>query len=132
MDLCLDLADCAEHIYTTGQVVWSNASGRAGVRFSELSSESLSRLREWLFVNVMAGVANGEAEVARSTFGARRVLRVPTTPTRWLPSPPCSGRWRRLVPTSLLPLQLDCGTRSDFGSRLRRCHCSRGLRIQIS
>src|SRR5580704_207246 len=64
VDLCLDLADCAEHIYTTGETVWSNASGRAGLHFSELSPESLSRLREWLFVNVMAGVANGEAEIA--------------------------------------------------------------------
>src|SRR5450755_1373680 len=68
VNLCLDLADCAEHIYTTGQVVWSNALGRAGLHFSELSPESLSRLREWLFVNVMAGVANGEtndeAEIA--------------------------------------------------------------------
>jgi putative methionine-R-sulfoxide reductase with GAF domain len=64
VSLCLDLADCAQHIYTTGQVVWSNPSGRAGLRFSELTSESLSRLREWLFVNVMAGVANGETEIA--------------------------------------------------------------------
>ncbi len=62
VDLCLDLADCAEHIYTTGKVVWSNASGRAGLRFSDLSPESVARLREWLFVNVMAGVANGEAD----------------------------------------------------------------------
>jgi TPR repeat protein len=63
VNLCLDLADCAEHIYTTGQVIWSNDSGRAGLRFSDLPAESLSRLREWLFVNVMAGVANGEAEI---------------------------------------------------------------------
>jgi TPR repeat protein len=61
VNLCLDLADCAEHIYTTGQVVWSNTSGRAGLHFSGLSPESISRLREWLFVNVMAGVANSEA-----------------------------------------------------------------------
>jgi len=60
VNLCLDLADCSEHIYTTGQVVWSHPSGRTGLRFSELSLQSLSRLREWLFVNVMAGVANGE------------------------------------------------------------------------
>jgi len=66
--LCLDLADCSEHIYTTGQVIWSNASGRAGLRFSDLPQESLSRLREWLFVNVMAGVANGEAEIAAFTI----------------------------------------------------------------
>jgi TPR repeat protein len=64
VNLCLDLADCADHIYTTGQIVWSNESGRTGVRFSDLPDASLSRLREWLFVNVMAGVANGEAEVA--------------------------------------------------------------------
>ena len=68
VSLCLDLAECPEHIYTTGQVVWSHESGRAGVRFSELSSESLTRLREWLFVNVMAGVANGETEVATMTL----------------------------------------------------------------
>lgn len=68
VNLCLELAECPEHIYTTGQVVWSHESGRAGVRFSELPSESLSRLREWLFVNVMAGVANGETEVATLTL----------------------------------------------------------------
>lgn len=66
--LCLDLADCPKHIYTTGQVVWSNASGRAGLRFSELSPESLARLREWLFVNVIAGVANGETDLSSFTL----------------------------------------------------------------
>lgn len=66
VSLCLDLAECPQHIYTTGQVVWSNASGRAGVRFSDLSPEALARLREWLFVNVMAGVANGETELQGS------------------------------------------------------------------
>ena len=64
IDLCLDLADCAEHIYTTGKVVWSKPSGRAGLRFSELPADSLSRLRQWLFVNVTAGVANGEYSAA--------------------------------------------------------------------
>jgi TPR repeat protein len=68
LNLCLDLADCAEHIYTTGQVVWSNSSGRAGLRFSELSPDSVSRLREWLFVNVMAGVAHGEIDPAAGPF----------------------------------------------------------------
>ena len=68
LDLCLDLADCAENIFTTGHVVWSNASGRAGVHFSELSPQSLGRLREWLFVNVMAGVANGEADLDSPRF----------------------------------------------------------------
>lgn len=64
INLCLDLADCKDQIYTTGEVVWSNSSGRAGLRFSELPAESVSRLRYWLFVNVMAGVANGEADLS--------------------------------------------------------------------
>jgi TPR repeat protein len=67
VNLCLDLADCSDHIYTTGRVIWANDSGRAGLRFAELPAESLVRLREWLFVNVMSGVANGEAEIAAFT-----------------------------------------------------------------
>ena len=63
VQLCLDLADCPAQIFTTSRVVWTNASGRAGLRFSALPAESLSRLREWLFVNVMAGVANSEVEL---------------------------------------------------------------------
>jgi TPR repeat protein len=76
VNLCLDLADCEQHIYTSGQVVWANPSGRAGLHFSQLSPESVSRLREWLFVNVMAGVANGEAEVA-PFIGSRADLAPP-------------------------------------------------------
>ena len=63
LNVCLDLAECSDHIYTTGKVIWSNESGRAGLRFSELRSVSLLRLREWLFLNAMAGAANAE-EVA--------------------------------------------------------------------
>jgi hypothetical protein len=64
IDLCLDLADCPEQIYTTGHVIWSNSTGRAGLRFDSLPSDSLARLREWLFVNVMAGVANSEIDLS--------------------------------------------------------------------
>jgi hypothetical protein len=64
VNLCLDLADCEEQIYTTGQVVWSNSSGRSGLRLSQLPADSASRLRQWLFVNVMAGVANGETDLS--------------------------------------------------------------------
>ena len=63
IDLCLDLVDCPQQILTTGRVIWTNDSGRAGLRFSDLPADSLSRLREWLFVNVMAGVANSEVEL---------------------------------------------------------------------
>jgi GAF domain-containing protein len=75
IDLCLDLAG-AEQIYTTGHVIWTNASGRAGLRFSELPPTSLLRLREWLFVNAMTGVANAEeANLAALSAAERAPLR---------------------------------------------------------
>jgi hypothetical protein len=61
MNMCLDLAGSAEQIYTTGQVIWTNASGRVGLRFSELPPGSLFRLREWLFLNAMTSVATADA-----------------------------------------------------------------------
>jgi len=61
VSLCLDLAECEQPIYTAGAVIWVHPTGRAGLRFSALSAASLIRLREWLFLNAMAGVANSEA-----------------------------------------------------------------------
>ena len=104
VDLCLDLADCAEHIYTSGQVVWSNASGRAGLRFSDLAPDSTARLREWLFVNVMAGVANGEADgdakIVPFIGSLDDASAGRTTPILLPRSPPCSARLKRSVPIS--------------------------------
>src|SRR6202521_1208065 len=62
--LCLDLAEAGIQIYTTVQVMWSEASGRAGLRFVQLPESSLLQLRDWLFVNAMASVVNAEAITA--------------------------------------------------------------------
>jgi TPR repeat protein/putative methionine-R-sulfoxide reductase with GAF domain len=64
VNLCLDLAESAGPIFTTGQVTWSSPTGRCGLRFSELAPVSLFHLREWLFLNAMAGVANAEIAMA--------------------------------------------------------------------
>jgi hypothetical protein len=72
--LCLDLAGCPEQIFTSGRVVWVNSSGRAGLRFLGFPPDALSRLREWLFVNVMSGVANSEADLSTPEH------RIPPTP----------------------------------------------------
>jgi putative methionine-R-sulfoxide reductase with GAF domain len=64
VNLCLDLAECSDQIYTSGRVVWSNASGRSGLLFSDLPPVALFRLREWLFLNAMAGVANSEVAIS--------------------------------------------------------------------
>ncbi|HTS34126.1 MAG TPA: GAF domain-containing protein [Candidatus Solibacter sp.] len=76
LDLCLDLAECPEPIYTSGRVIWSNVTGRVGVRFSELPHGSLFRLREWLFLNAMAAVANAD----ESALAAALSQNVPPRP----------------------------------------------------
>ena len=63
-DLCLDLAESSEPIYTSGQVIWSSTAGRSGFRFSDLPPASALLLREWLFLNAMAGVANAQSDAA--------------------------------------------------------------------
>ena len=61
VSLFLDLAG-TEHIAAAGRVIWSNASGRTGLHFSEFSPAALQRLREWLFLNAMTGAETaGEA-----------------------------------------------------------------------
>jgi len=56
LNLCLDL-EGAENICATGSVIWSNASGRAGLHFAPLTPVALLRLREWLFLNAMVGAS---------------------------------------------------------------------------
>jgi GAF domain-containing protein len=80
VNLCLDLAECDQHIYTAGQVIWTNGSGRAGLRFSALPPASLFRLREWLFLNAMAGVANAEAVLAPPITAPSHAESVPPRP----------------------------------------------------
>lgn len=72
--LCLDLAGCSEPIFTSSQVIWINDSGRAGLRFLSFPPDALSRLREWLFVNVISGVANSEPDLSTPEH------RLPPTP----------------------------------------------------
>jgi hypothetical protein len=78
LNLCLDLAECAEHIYTTGQVIWTSSSGRAGFRFSELSPDSLFKLREWLFLNAMAGVDGAGQTPTPAPYGEQHVPAPPS------------------------------------------------------
>ncbi len=74
LDLCLDLSETKTRIGTTGRVVWSNRTGRAGIRFQSLTGQSLRELREWLFVNVLTAFDHARSrtapEVADATNGA--------------------------------------------------------------
>jgi hypothetical protein len=58
VDLFLDLAEAGERISATARVVWSDSAGRVGLGLTPLPGPALQRLREWLFLNAMAGAAN--------------------------------------------------------------------------
>jgi len=69
-DLYLDLAESSGPIQTSGQVIWSSPSGLSGLRFAALPTASLLRLRQWLFLNAMAGVANAEVSTVPNTWNS--------------------------------------------------------------
>ena len=58
LELSLDLSETKAHISALATVVWSEPSGRTGLRFDRMSDESLHQLREWLFANILVACAN--------------------------------------------------------------------------
>ena len=70
ISLCLDLSETKGFIYTTGHVVWSDRSGRTGIRFPEMAESSRRQLKEWLFQAAPPG-----------TFGLPPVPGTVQTPT---------------------------------------------------
>jgi putative methionine-R-sulfoxide reductase with GAF domain len=63
LPLALDLSETGDRIHTTGHVVWSEVSGRTGIRFPDLPEDSLLQLRRWLEVN---NTASGESSTAQA------------------------------------------------------------------
>jgi hypothetical protein len=59
--LCLDLTETKSYVHGSGQVIWSDETGRGGIRFSNLSEISRQRLQEWLFGNLLVACANHTA-----------------------------------------------------------------------
>ena len=64
IEIGLDLAESSEQFTAKARVVWSNANGRAGLGFSSLAEPVQRSLREWLFLNSMAGAANAASSMA--------------------------------------------------------------------
>ena len=56
LPLCLELSATGARIYVVGHVVWSESSGKTGIRFPDVSAQELKHLHEWLEAN-----ANAEA-----------------------------------------------------------------------
>ena len=59
LPLCLELSHTGARIHVIGHLVWSEASGKTGIRFPEMSEACHQQLREWLR-------ANSEAEAAHA------------------------------------------------------------------
>lgn len=57
LPLCLDLSETGVRIYVIGHVVWSESTGRTGIRFPDMSEASLRELREWLEANAKAAAS---------------------------------------------------------------------------
>ena len=61
VNLCLDLVETKSYVHGMGHVVWTDGSGRAAVRFSNLPDPARRLLKEWLFVNLLIACANRDA-----------------------------------------------------------------------
>lgn len=51
LPLCLDLSVTGAKVHVVGHVVWSDRSGRTGIRFPQMSEASRGQLRDWLEEN---------------------------------------------------------------------------------
>ncbi|MFZ0759576.1 MAG: GAF domain-containing protein, partial [Candidatus Sulfotelmatobacter sp.] len=67
VELCLDLAEARGPICAIARVVWSDSTGRVGLSLPLLTNSAQYRLREWLFLNAMAGAANAASSAAPSS-----------------------------------------------------------------
>jgi hypothetical protein len=92
--LCLDLPETKSYIHGSGQVIWSDDTGRGGIRFCGLPESSRQILKQWLFVNLLIGCSNFAARTEQLT---RRVaeesfeLAPPGKPRPAVPQPDRSG-----------------------------------------
>ncbi len=100
LDVRLDFAETKTRISTTGLVVWSTHSGRAGIRFSKLPSQSLLQLREWLFVNVLTAFdhARGWTTLAKAH-----------TPDEVIPAPEPTDNRESLAELNAIRKEVEAG-----------------------
>jgi putative methionine-R-sulfoxide reductase with GAF domain len=75
--LCLDLPETKSYIHGSGQVIWSDETGRGGIRFSALAEGSRHLLKEWLFANLLIACSNHEARTEQLARHEHQVERLP-------------------------------------------------------
>jgi hypothetical protein len=65
VSLCLDLPETRQFVHGSGQVMWTDDTGRAGIRFSFLPDSSRLVLKEWLFANLLVASTNHSARASQ-------------------------------------------------------------------
>jgi hypothetical protein len=92
--LCLDLPETKSYIHGSGQVIWSDDTGRGGIRFSSLPESSRQILKQWLFVNLLIACSNHAARTEQLTQREAEEssdLAPPAKPRPAVPQPDRSG-----------------------------------------
>src|SRR5215467_16025685 len=74
--LTLDLPETRAYLHGHGVAVWSDAAGRGGVRFADLTDTSRRLLKEWLFADLLVAATN---HAARAEQIARQAEAVPAS-----------------------------------------------------
>ncbi len=92
--LCLDLPETKSYIHGSGQVIWSDDTGRGGIRFSGLPESSRQILKQWLFANLLIACSNYAARTEQLTQREAEEsseLAPPAKPRPVVPLPDRSG-----------------------------------------
>ncbi len=92
--LCLDLPETKSYVHGSGQVIWSDDTGRGGIRFSGLPESSRQILKQWLFANLLIACSNYAARTEQLTQREAEEsseLAPPAKPRPAVPIPDRSG-----------------------------------------
>lgn len=85
----LDLPETRALLRCSGQVVWSDREGRAGIRFSGLPDPSRRLLKEWLFINLLIACSQQASKRRSESARESKIAEAPVPPLvpSLLPSP---------------------------------------------
>src|ERR1035438_8144452 len=84
--LCLELPETKKYLHGSGQVMWTDDTGRAGVRFSFLPEGSRQILKEWLFANLLVASTNHAARAEQVAHSQKEESTRHELPARDLPA----------------------------------------------
>ena len=71
LPLCLDLSATGAKVHVVGHVVWSDPSGRTGIRFPQMSEASRGQLKDWLETNAKLAPPTAAPESTPGTGGSQ-------------------------------------------------------------